>query len=389
MTKIGRETVCVVVCLFIVAGFIASATRFEASAAPPGEGPRPDAKPPAVKTATCPEGPDKGQGDKESLEARAVNTKAFSFDYRHRRMYRADSYEDSLIGGLVDNYWWMKSLPLVPAQANAIKKLDELVRDANDHATLVAADYMDTNPPDYQEFADRFDRRLHETLRRGERMTAVGLLTEPQAAFVMQRYLSGSGRLYGLRDKNVQDLLGMTASQNKELDKVGEAANRREALLNLWSVDPIEQEYNRTVMIANEKRMNEEALKVLTPSQRKVWDGLTAERSLPAKSPEMAAPSEAEAARIKIEDVSPVFRVLAEKADAFKLSDSQKKLLNRLKEITREGLFWIRLRNSKDAVPADRASQASAEFVKQAEQVALFGILTEKQAEQVESATKE
>ena len=389
MTKIGRKTVCVVGCLFIVAGFIASATRFEASAAPPAEGPQPDAKPPAVKTATCPESSDKGQGDKAAVEARACETKARSWGFRHRHAFTSDNYEGSLIGGLVENGHWAKSLPLAPAQASAITKLDVLVRDAGDRAAGVAADYMDTNPPDYQEYNARLGGRLSETLRHAERMVSLGLLTEAQAAFVLYDYTSDDNHLYVLSDKNVQDLLGMTASQNKELDKVGDAANRREALLNLWSVDPIEQEYVRTVMTANEKRMNAEALNVLTPSQRKIWDGFTAKRSLPAKPPEMPAPSEAEAVRIKIEDVSPVFRILAEKADAFGLSDPQKKLLNRLKEITREGSFWISLRNSKDGAPTPADRAASAEFVKQAEQVALFGILTEKQAEQVESATKE
>jgi hypothetical protein len=132
------------------------------------------------------------------------------------------------------------------------------------------------------------------------------------------------------------------------------------------------------------------ALNVLTPSQREVWSRLTAARSLPAKPPNLPAPSEAEAARIRIREVSPVFRVLNEKADAFKLSDAQKKLLNRLEEITRVGLQWVTLRKSKDAAPtaADQVSKASADFVKQAEQIALFGILTEKQAEQVEFAIK-
>ena len=75
-------------------------------------------------------------------------------------------------------------------------------------------------------------------------------------------------------------------------DKVGDAANRREAMLNLWTVDPIEQEYVRTVMSANEKRMNAEALRVLTPKQRKIWDRFTAQRALAEKAPEMRAPSE-------------------------------------------------------------------------------------------------
>ena len=160
MTKIGRKTVCVVGCLFIVAGFIASATRFEASAAPPAEGPQPDAKPPAVKTATCPESSDKGQGDKAAVEARACETKARSWGFRHRHAFTSDNYEGSLIGGLVENGHWAKSLPLAPAQASAITKLDVLVRDAGDRAAGVAADYMDTNPPDYQEYNARLGGRL-------------------------------------------------------------------------------------------------------------------------------------------------------------------------------------------------------------------------------------
>ncbi len=164
----------------------------------------------------------------------------------------------------------------------------------------------------------------------------------------------------------------------------------------MWTVDPKEQQYVREQMAANAKQMEEEAIRVLTPSQREMLSRLAAARSLPAKPPDLPALSAAEAARSKIEDLSPLFRVLAEKADAFALSDPQKKLLNRLEEVTRDGLFWISRRNSQDAAPpadagkvrADRGPSASAEFVKQAELVALFGILTEKQAEQVQSAIK-
>ncbi len=283
------------------------------------------------------------------VEARARETKARSWGLRHRREFLSDGGQINLVGLLVTNGWWKQSLPLAPAQASAITKLDGLVQDALDYASLAAADYMDTNPPDYQEYLARFDERhFNETFRHAERMTALGLLTEPQAALVMQRHLSGSQPLYALRDENVQDLLRMTASQKQELAKVGDEANRREARLNLWTVDPKEQEKVRNLMAANSQQMAASAMSVLTPSQRETWSRLTAERHLPAKPPNLPAPTEAQAADIQLEESSPVFRLLTAKADAFKLSDPQKKLVHRLEEITRAGLFLTcrRLRGS-------------------------------------------
>ncbi len=311
-------------------------------------------------------------GDK-GLEERAINTKSASWGYRHRRTFLADGGQLNLVGLLVTNGYWRNSLPLAPAQATAITRLDNLMQQAFDNVCLDAADYMDTNPPDYQEYNARLNKRLNRAISRAERMVALGLLTEPQAALVMQRHLtngSTGSRLYPLRDENVQELLGMTASQISGLDKVGAEANRREAPLNLWSTDPKEQQKVRLAMEANAKWLDEAAMNVLTPAQREIWSQVAAERHLPATPPDMPAPSAAEAARIKVDELSPVFRALAEKADDFILSDKQKKLLDGLKEITREGLFWIGPTNSKNA----------GEFVKQAEQVALHGILTEKQA---------
>ena len=78
-----------------------------------------------------------------------------------------------------------------------------------------------------------------------ERMVVLGLLTEPQAAVVMQHYLSGGSdgsRPYYLHNENVQQMLGMTAAQKEELIKVEQTATNRETRLNLWATDPKEQE---------------------------------------------------------------------------------------------------------------------------------------------------
>ncbi len=322
------------------------------------------------------------------FKARAVETKNLSFGYRNRRMFASDRWEDALVGGLVQNPVWSKELLLAPAQANVINKLDALLQEANDQATRNAADYMDTNPSDYREFNTRLNRRLHETLRHAERMVSLGLLTDAQAAFVLQTRISGSGSpLYVLYDKNVQELLGMTANQVKDLAEVGAAANRREARLNLWTVNPKEQELVRSRMAANAKQMNEAALDVLNPNQRELWTLLSAPRSMLKKAPDLTDPTASEAAHIKFAEVSSVFRALSDKSAALELADGQKKLLIRLDEIVRVGLHWNRLKFPKDPAPnsLDRTSQ---DFVRHAEQVALFGILSEIQAKQLESATK-
>ena len=207
----------------------------------------------------------KPASDDKAIEEQAINTKSASWGYRHRRTFLADDGQFNLVGLLVTNGYWRKSLPLAPAQATAITKLDDLMQQAFDNVCLVAADYMDTNPPDYQEFESRLNKRLNRAIFRTERMVALGLLTEPQAAFVMQRHLtngSTGSRLFPLRDENVQELLGMTSGQLSGLDKVAAEANRREAPLNLWSTNPKEQQSVKLAMEANAKWLDEAAMNV-------------------------------------------------------------------------------------------------------------------------------
>ena len=262
MTPRNRRSF-VVWSFFVAIGAILSAPRFATAIRPGDHGPPTNSTSPAATTGT--EDSDPHPATKALSEDEKREIAARQWGLRHRNDLTSDSYD--LIGSLVENASWSSQLPLSPAQAEAIKKLDALMRDAGDLAANTLADSLDTNPSGYQEGLASFDNRIRESLRRGQRMVSLGLLTEEQATFVLLRYTSGGHHLYVLRDKNVQELLGMTASQNQELDKVGEAANRREAMLNLWTFDPIDQEYVGTVMTANQKRMNAEALRILTRQQ--------------------------------------------------------------------------------------------------------------------------
>jgi hypothetical protein len=369
-----------------VAGAILVASRCLACAPPDYAGAPADAEPSAATGHTV-----QKPAGKSLTEDEERDIKARQWGLRNRRVFQADPFEGSLIGGLVESDWWRSQLPLAPEQAKTITQLDELIRNANDDAARAAADSLDTNPAHYQRTLATLEIRLSETIRAGERMVWLGLLTEAQAAFVQYRYASGGNHLYVLQNKNIQDVLGLTEDQVKQLEKVGREASRRlPHFRKFFTTDLKEAELLQNQVAANTKQMNDEALSVLTPSQRTIWDWLTARRSLPARAPEMPAPSKDETSRIKLGDVSPVLGVLNAKADAFKLSDAQRKLLDRLEEITGVGLYWISLRKSQDGAPVvgDQVAKASAAFVKEAEQIALSGILTEKQAEQVKSGIK-
>jgi hypothetical protein len=116
----------------------------------------------------------------------------------------------------------------------------------------------------------------------------------------------------------------------------------------------------------------------LTPAQQKLWQRLTAERELPPNPPQMPRPTDADVQQVNLNGASPVFRAIQEQRVAG-LSEVQGDLLNRAREITELGLFWISREN------ADRVAGRRAEFIRHAEQFVLLGILTEEQAQLVQS----
>jgi hypothetical protein len=286
----------------------------------------------------------------------------------------------SLIGGLASHPHWTGALHLGKAQASALTTLDDVVRKARRLTWHADAEYPTQDVAFYHQYLDRSNRRLSGTIAHAERMVTLGLLTEPQAAFVTQRYLSESGPAYVLTDPSVQELLGMTGEQHQEMDRLHIEESLR-ANARLGGLD--DNDKRRNQMVANHQAFDDAAMRILTESQLAKWALLTYKRELPT-DPDLRASADGEfpSQHFKLSVVSPVFRTLSEKPDAYELSDDQKKLLSDLDDVTREGLFWI------CTVRTDPIATARNEFVKHAEQVALLGILTQRQAEQVEGAIK-
>jgi hypothetical protein len=329
--------------------------------------------------------PARGQSD-EISKSDAAEIESIRSGLRIAPIARMHSPLD-MIGALVTSHFWTDVLPLGKEQASAIMKLDDLVQQSHDQSFQVDAKFPADDLTSYRAYVDRSHTRRREAFRHAQRVVSLGLLTEPQAALVIQRVLTHRRPSHSLGDDNVQELLGMTSDQKARLVEVWADAN---AGRHRNSPSQSAQEQQKTTIGLSKvtNPTDAAAMGILLRSQLEQWSRLTALRALPAEPPELPAPTDAEAAQVRIDDIWPIFRRLDERADALKLSENQRKHLKDLEEVTRTGLFWISLRNPADpTLPADvhkagadRVARIRAEFVTHAAFVALKGILTESQA---------
>jgi hypothetical protein len=317
----------------------------------------------------------------------AQTTKQMSMLFRDQTWpgNRVDDYLAG-IGSLTRLRVWKEKLFLTKAQAEALNKLDKLVWEAHLQSWHAGADYLDTNPADYQEFIRRSHARRRGNIAHAESMVAVGLLTELQAAPVIQNTLSARRYwLNYLRDKPyLQDLVGITAEQQARLVRLGEGGRAQRAQLNWFPISntPAEDKAFNDRIAEIQKATDAGIEDILTKDQMEILNRLAADLRSPAKQPDFFALSEDEAATIKFAELSPTFRILAKESEALQLSDDQKKLLKELQEVVRDGVFWIRLRTSS------QKPEVQAKFLNHAEQVVLQGILTQFQADQLQGAIK-
>ncbi len=308
--------------------------------------------------------------------------------------YPQESFD--LVGGLTSHRTWTRALPLGGEQVAALGKLDVLLREGRTRSYYFDADYPAADLASYMAYVSDSHARRLAALRRAQCIARLGLLTEPQAGFVMQRVLTTRELRYSLTDENVQDRLGMTKSQRLKLKWVMQAIwTRGQEYTPLLEVDPEKQPQIAAALAATRKGYRQEAmLGVLTLHQLDILLQLTREWTLPAEPPALPALADAQAARADLYDRSPTFAHLARLSDALDLSDDQHNHWKDLEEVTELGLAWIGLQHSDD--PDETAEQRSsreeqvsrrrAEFLAHAEQFLLLGILSRSQAAALERA---
>ena len=326
-------------------------------------------------------------------DAEARNVKDLGHGFRSIAKKSKHKRDFRLIGDLVSPRYWKKVLPIGESQSAAIKKLDRVLGAAKVASLNHDADYLDTIPTDYREYMENSKLRRQAALKHGQLMTLTGLLTEPQADFVVSRRLSAMQE-YSIHNNTMQELLGIvTDAQKNKLTRVKQEYRRHTAPLFINSMDPQHDTNVNSDIEKHKKEYFASSTSLLTPSQRATWRRLTAKRQLPTTAPEMPVPGDIQRGRMESKELSAVFRVLAEQEDMLALSEEQKRLLDDLCSVTQLGLFWINATAADQPASKVEAGKNQdggivrnrAEFLKHAEQVALLGVLTEDQAEQVQA----
>lgn len=292
---------------------------------------------------------------------------------------RSGQWTFHLVGGLAKQLYWTEILPLAGTQQTALSDLNALMNRARVRSWRFDAAVPADSLREYRAYIDRNNARRMDAIFHAERMASLGVLTEPQAALVLRQHLLDES-WRAILERNVQDLLGITADQIQRIHDAGSQLRSNLGDLHRLSLSHEEFQARNNVVLAEYSA----ALKnVLTPSQLKQWHVFIAEQPLPAKLPELPLLTEAQAAEIRVVDLSPRWRALLERSSALELSKEQRNLLKDLERVIQQGWFWIGVRNRSDR---EHASRIRAEYLSQAVSFAIDGILTEQQARQFQES---
>ena len=316
---------------------------------------------------------------------RAQITKEKSAGLRINRIFELHT-GFGYIGSLVSAYKYYKSaLLLSDNQKLTIKRLDSLLYQVKVTSVDNDADYLDTNPRDYNEYLERNKRRRKAAVKYGRLMSLTGLLTESQLNAVIQHDASVRNAL-SFHDDLVQNALGFSETQIKRIVQAQSKYNKYTTPLFLGSRLPNSPDIKADLRRFKNKYHND-LIAVLTLVQKKKWSQLSTKPPLPGLAPAMPLPTEADLKRINVKERSDVFRAIVhlQNENELNLSAAQNKFLDQLYVVTQRGLFWIELVDGSQAKSElSGLIRTEAEFLKHAEQVALLGILTESQARQVQ-----
>lgn len=288
--------------------------------------------------------------------------------------------------------YWRSALTLSDHQEEILKKLDSLLYQANLASSSHDADYLDSNPRDYSKYLERNARRRREAVMHGELMSLSGLLTESQANAVIQQHMSDQ-KWRGFNQTLIQELMDFTEAQKTLLKRAQSDYNREARPLFMGSMLPAanQAEIQEGLRLLNDQ-FHSDSMVVLTPAQKKRYAQLTEKQPAPNVIPTLPVLSVTDQERLDPEKLSDVFRTMGQlqNENKLKLSEVQIQLLAELKLVTVSGLLWIEAAESAqvdvEQNPSIVIPHTRNEFLKHAEQLALLGILTERQTRQVQDA---
>lgn len=306
-----------------------------------------DAKPPAS-------GKDRQeQAERDSTES--THDKKISnliASLRHARQFMSNE-PSFFIGGFSVYGEWKRVLPLSKQQEIILTKFDKLTRESGYYSMELDADYLGSKPADYQSYIKRRQESRKTAQDLAERLTAAGLLTKSQSAFVTKHYMLAHLACHSMTIPRMQEFLGLTDEQ-------------QQAMAKIW-----------------EKNANSlEHRKLMTEQQNKIWLELLEAPNVKKESVEkLTELSNSDREKINLSDRSPTFRYVSQNLDNLKLTDKQREFLATFREVVEHGLAWSQL-DDESNVPKPIVKEHD-EFMKYAERFLLTGILTETQSNHV------
>lgn len=275
-------------------------------------------------------------------------------------------------------------LTMTNNQEVTIVSLDKLLLEAKFAAMDRDADYLETNPRDYEACLARSKQRQYQAIHHGQFMTFTGLLTPTQSRYVMRDYISGR-KWRSFHIDLIQELFDLNDVQKKQLSQARADYYQSKSKLIQLSLRPgaDRDDIQAGIQLFREE-YRQAALEILNPAQRKKYDQLKIRPPYSEVLPPTPPLSPADRKRLDLSQRSPVFRDISRQRDQLNLTSRQSDLLERFIQITQRGLLWIE--TTRTPQPADAPqifAHTQATFLKHAEQVALQGILSEQQAQQV------
>jgi len=278
-------------------------------------------------------------------------------------------------------------LTMTTNQEHIIILLDRLLLNARLDSFARDADYLETNPRDFEAYLKRSKQRQRQALRHGQLMTLTGLLTPTQTRHALRDYISVR-KWKSFQINLIQELFDLNAAQKQQLLRAQADYNQSTKPLFMESMRPgADRDDIQAGIQLFKEEYRQESLQVLNSEQRKKYDLLKIRPPILDRLPSTPPLSTADQHRLDLSLRSSVFRLIKQQQNELNLSAKQLELLQQLTLVTQHGLLWIETPSTQAENAPDNArdlfDHSQAAFLKHAEQIALQGILSEQQAREI------